>query len=400
MRAAHAVSKNTSSREAVREVVERCLAKLGGGADVIAALVFYGVGHDAAELAGTLSELLPSVPTIGCSTDGEITSEGLTVDSVCLMLFASKAVRARAVVEERLSTDSFDAGVRAARALAAPDARLLLLLPDGLTGNGSAVIRGAQEVLGRAFVMAGGTAGDRGKFVKTSQVCAGTGGNDRLVALMFYSEEPLELGFGVLSGWRPMGVAKVVTQASGNVVQRIEGETALTTYSAFLGDKAEQLPAIGVEYPFALVDDSGLVGERGLAVGEEYILLRAPMQVDRATGAISFAGEIPEGSKIKMTRARSEAVVDASREAAQRALRSLGGKPDAVLFFSCMARKMVLGRKTNQEIEVAQAAFGPGVPMIGFYGYGEIANCGEVGPTCRFHNETATFLALREPGAG
>jgi hypothetical protein len=36
------------------------------------------------------------------------------------------------------------------------------------------------------------------------------------------------------------------------------------------------------------------------------------------------------------------------------------------------------------------------VPLIGFYTYGEIANCGEKNPICRFHNETATFLALRE----
>ena len=74
----------------------------------------------------------------------------------------------------------------------------------------------------------------------------------------------------------------------------------------------------------------------------------------------------------------------------------MSGPPDVALFFSCMARKVVLGRRTNREIEVAQEVFGRQVPMVGFYTYGEIANCGEKAPSCRFHNETATFLVMRE----
>jgi hypothetical protein len=199
-----------------------------------------------------------------------------------------------------------------------------------------------------------------------------------------------------MSGWQPIGIAKEVTRAEGNVVYTIEGDSALDVYSTFLGDKASQLPAIGVEYPFALVDESGLVDERGLKEGEEYILLRAPMQVDRTTGAVSFAAEIPQGAKVKMTRAKSEEVITASREAASRAVKGLSGAPELVFFFSCMARKVVLGRRTDREIKAAQEVFGSDVPLVGFYTYGEIANCGSKRPMCRFHNETATFLALRE----
>ena len=57
---------------------------------------------------------------------------------------------------------------------------------------------------------------------------------------------------------------------------------------------------------------------------------------------------------------------------------------------------MVLGRRTENEIDVARQVFGQDVPTVGFYTYGEIGNCGDINPMCRFHNETATFLALRE----
>jgi hypothetical protein len=396
MRAAHGLSRTAGTAEATKEALSAAAAALGNGDPVIAAQVYFGADRDASLVARVVAEALPGVPFIGCSTDGEISGAGLSVDSVCVMLLASRNVKARTAAVAPLSKDSHEAGAELARRLQSKDDIALFLLPDGLTGNGSAIIRGAQSVLGQHFVIAGGTAGDRGRFSKTWQVCNGESHTDALVGMMLSSAAPVEVGYGVMSGWRPMGVAKTVTEAVDNTVFRIEGETALDVYSTFLGEKASQLPAIGVEYPFALVDESGLVDERGLREGEEYILLRAPMSVDREKGAVSFAAEIPQGAKIKMTRAKSDEIIDGSREAARRAVKGLAGKPDVVFFFSCMARKVVLGRRTNKEIEAAQEVFGTDVPLIGFYTYGEIANCGEKNPICRFHNETATFLALRE----
>ncbi len=398
MRAAHGLSRTAGTTEATKEAVSAAAAALGTGDPVIAAQVYFGVDRDASLVARVVAEALPGVPFIGCSTDGEISGAGLSVDSVCVMLLASRNVKARAPPPWPRSASGLGGGRRRARTppSRSKDDIALFLLPDGLTGNGSAIIRGAQSVLGQHFVIAGGTAGDRGRFSKTWQVCNGESHTDALVGMMLSSAAPVEVGYGVMSGWRPMGVAKTVTEAVANTVFRIEGETALAVYSTFLGEKASQLPAIGVEYPFALVDESGLVDERGLREGEEYILLRAPMSVDHEKGAVSFAAEIPQGAKIKMTRAKSDEIIDGSREAARRAVKALAGKPDVVFFFSCMARKVVLGRRTNKEIEAAQEVFGTDVPLIGFYTYGEIANCGEKNPICRFHNETATFLALRE----
>ena len=391
-----AVSSATGNTvEAAHSAVAQARKQLDSNQPVIAAMCFFGADHDAAAIASALKENLGDVAIVGCSTDGEI-ADGLVVDSVSVMLLTSSSVRARAVAVENLGQDSFRAGQAAAKELASSDARALVLLPDGLTGNGSAIIRGAQDVLGRGFVIGGGTAGDRGRFVKTVQICGERAYTDTLVALMFYGPPSLEVGFGVMSGWQPIGVAKTVTAATGNVVREIEGKSALEFYQTFLGDRASQLPAIGVEYPFALVDESGRVGQAGAAGDAEYLLLRAPMSVDHTTGSIGFAGEIPQGAKVKMTRAKSEAVVDASREAARRAMAHLSGPPEAVMFFSCMARRVVLGRRTPREIEAAKEVFGQNAPMVGFYTYGEIANCGDASPMSRFHNETATFLLLRE----
>ncbi|MBX3723665.1 MAG: FIST C-terminal domain-containing protein [Turneriella sp.] len=397
MRSAQGVSTNSDTATAVKEAVQNALENLKGGSDIFAALIFWGSVHQAEVIATTFQSLLPEKPVIGASTDGEITGQGLSVDSVVVFLMASPNIKARTAAAAPLSNkNSFEGGKLIASRLKSDLGRFLILLPDGLTGNGTQVIKGAQEVLGQNFVIAGGTAGDRGQFKQTWQLRNGKAYSGALVGMILESERPLDIGFGVMSGWRPIGISKMVTEAEGNIVYKIENETALDVYRTFLGDKASQLPAIGVEYPFGLVDESGVVNERGLRAGEEYLLMRAPMSVDTTNGSIQFAAEIPKGAKIKMTRAKSTDIIEASKEAASRAIQKMQGKPEAVFFFSCMARKVVLGRKTNQEIEAAQEVFGRDIPMIGFYTYGEIANCGEENPICRFHNETATFLAIRE----
>ena len=66
------------------------------------------------------------------------------------------------------------------------------------------------------------------------------------------------------------------------------------------------------------------------------------------------------------------------------------------MMFSCVARKMVLGRRTNEEIDEIKKVFG-NTPIIGFYTYGEI------GPidkrvdslrSTRWHNETVVVWVL------
>ena len=122
------------------------------------------------------------------------------------------------------------------------------------------------------------------------------------------------------------------------------------------------MPAIGSEFPFALIDESGKVEQPGIDSDDEYILLRSPMSVDHETGSVTFAAEIPEGAKVKMTMAKTADVIDGARVAAELAMAQMSGQPDAVLFFSCSARKHVLGRRTSREIDAAQAAGGSRAP--------------------------------------
>ena len=83
------------------------------------------------------------------------------------------------------------------------------------------------------------------------------------------------------------------------------------------------------------------------------------------------------------------------REAAEQAMRSLGGaKPELIVMFSCVGRKLVLGRRTPEEVEVVRKCLGHEVPIIGFYTYGEIVLIDrsiKKLAEAKFHNETVVL---------
>jgi hypothetical protein len=136
------------------------------------------------------------------------------------------------------------------------------------------------------------------------------------------------------------------------------------------------------------VDKSGEVEE------DDYHLLRATMTVNRKEGSILFAGEIPEGAMVRLTCGDYNCILEAAEKAARLALDDLGPfQPVMIHFYTCMARKIVLGRRVREEVEKIKQVFGAPVPMVGFYTYGEYCRVKSGGPSL-LHNETATVSVI------
>ena len=322
---------------------------------------------------------------IGCTTSGEISSEGLSVNSAVLAGIASDTVRFEMVTIQDLGKESQAAGRQLARSFSSPP-KLLQIFSDGLTGNGCAILKGIAEVFGNTVPVNGGAAGDNGDFQQTFQFGAGRIYSDALCGIGIYGD--LQVGTGVRSGWAPIGLSKQVTRARGKVVYELNGEPALNVFERFLGQHAQKLPAIGVEYPLGFIKQSVAAGQ------EDEYLLRATMSVDRKERSITFAGEIPEGAMVNMTCGDRTSILEAADTAAAQALEAMDEATPKIIFcYSCMARKIVLGRSTQQEINRIRDRFGPQVPMIGFYSYGEFC---PVGPAAvsHLHNETITLSVL------
>jgi hypothetical protein len=323
---------------------------------------------------------------VGCTTDGEIRDGEVLTGSVVVGGIRSDRIDFTVAIAERIGEDSERAGRDIALGLPR-SIRYIQLFSDGLTGNGSAMLRGISSVLGTHIPVSGGTAGDMGRFVRTWQFAGRRVMTDAAVAIGFSGD--VRVGTGVGSGWAPIGLAKTVTRVEGNVLYELNGKPALEVYERFLGQHACNLPQVGVEYPLMIVGGPGLPeGDAGC------MLLRATMSVDRKKGAIAFAGDIAEGATVHLTCGDRDAIQEAAGAAARTALDGLGDVQPAMIFsYSCMARKIVLGRHTAEELQRIRAVVGESVPMIGFYTYGEYCRAGADGPSF-LHNETATVSIL------
>jgi hypothetical protein len=382
-KAATVTFKDSFSRDAGRNLGSALIRELGQNPSVC--WCFCAPKRGFKDLLKGIQDTIKTTNMAGCTTDGEISSKGFSSGSVVLAGIVTDRIDFQISVAEHLGQDSEAAGKKLALGLS-KSTRHIQLFSDGITGNGCGILRGISSVLGDTLPVSGGTAGDDGKFQKTWQFAGKRILTDAAVAIGFSGD--FKLGIGVRSGWTPIGLAKKVTRSSGNILYELNGEPALKVFERFLGKHAHKLPEIGVEYPLGLVGRWGDVGE------EDYFLLRATMAVNHHDGSINFAGEIPEGAMVNLTCGDISSVLQAAKEAAQLATKDLGNAKTVMTFcYSCMARKIVLGRRTHEEIELVRKTIGPELPATGFYTYGEFSRV-KCGSPSFLHNETVTVAVI------
>ncbi len=62
---------------------------------------------------------------------------------------------------------------------------------------------------------------------------------------------------------------------------------------------------------------------------------------------------------------------------------------------SCVGRKVVLGQRTEEEVEAVHEVLGSGAVLAGFYSYGEISPFSN-SFRCELHNQTMTITTISE----
>ena len=269
----------------------------------------------------------PGLPLIGCTTDGEVSSEqGYTEDSLLLVLFVG--VRGQVGVGDALSVDPEAATKAACEGLSG---QLAITLPASMDTNLGSVMRTLRESLGCPLV--GGASGDHRRFELIRQFAGTQVYQDALPVLTLQGD--VEVGMGLGCGWEPVGTTYTVTGVEGNVLTQLDGQPVL-----------EMLPS------HAAMSRAEL-GEHPLAVfppGESSFFLRPVFAVDLDAEVLAFAAEIPMGSRVRLTRVVREGILQGADEAAQAATQALPNAK-AALVFTCAARKWLMGTRIEQEAE-------------------------------------------------
>ncbi|MCG8376873.1 MAG: FIST C-terminal domain-containing protein [Chlorobiales bacterium] len=389
------VSHREDSFGAGGEAISLAFEKTEGKADVL--IVFGAMRFDHKDLLAGITAVAGDVPMVGGTTAGEISPEGFSEGSVVVMAIRSSGLAFHTGIGRRMSRDE-DACARALIAdilsrATTEDFSSLLVFPNGMGGDGLNVLKGLQGVLGRDFEIAGGYLGDDMRFKHTFQYYNGKVYRDAIVGFLVSFKEGYRTGIGVRSGFESIGNSFYCTSSEGNVVREFDNVSALELYKEFLGDeRSGRLPGICMEYPFGLIDeDAGHSGKR-------HFQLRCGLNVDKKNGTITLAASIPEGSAVTLTSGSRGDIINGAREAAEQAMQCLRcARPELIVMFSCVGRKLVLGRRTPEEVDVVRKCIGYDVPIIGFYTYGEIGPIDrsvEKLAEAKFHNETVVLWVL------
>jgi hypothetical protein len=351
-------------------------------------------GHAAAfeedGVARKVTKLFSESIVIGCSTAGEIASDGAHDNMLVLTCakFANPTFKTATVAVNDMN-HSFDAGKALASQLKSSDLTSVFLLGPGIDINGSGLVQGMQFVLGKDIPITGGLAGDGGAFKKTYTLLNQAVSDRAIVALGLCGNE-VQVGFGSMGGWQTFGPIRRVTKSKANVMYELDGKPALELYKKYLGEKAKDLPVSGLLFPFALLkdnqDDSGLI--------------RTILGVDEAAQSLIFAGDIPDGGLVRLMHATHDALIDGAKQAAEEVTTGHGIPGEQKGFgvlISCVGRKLVMGDDVEDELDAVREVLGDST-VTGFYSYGEI--CPQTGfSECRLHNQTMTITYFWEKKA-
>lgn len=337
--------------------------------------------------AAPIHELVTKFPNsvvCGCSTSGEILASRVHDEAVVAALVWFNSTRVRAIAETiTKNADSLAVGRRAATELNAPDLRHVLILSEGLTVNGTALMKGFHEVLAPHVAITGGLAGDGSQFKKTFVGLGGCVKSDQLVAVGFYGDG-LVVSYSSRGGWEGFGPRRLITRAEGNTLYMLDGQPALDLYKRYLGARAADLPSTGLLFPLELTQN--LADANGL--------VRTILAVDEDARSLTFAGDMPEGWYARLMKATTEQLVDGAASAGNAAANT-NAEVSLAILVSCVGRRLVLGQRTEEELEAVIESLPKSTQAIGFYSYGEVCP-GNLGDSSELHNQTMTITVLGE----
>ncbi len=331
-----------------------------------------------------IQEAFPSSIFMGSSSAGVIIEDEISDATLSVMVIAFEKTKIELVCTEvKNSEDSFAAGEKLASSFSKDGLKSLFVLSDGLNVNGTKLSEGMSSILGTQVIITGGLAGDDERFEQT-WVLVNKNPQERFVSTLGFYGKDINVTYGSGGGWQAIGPERTITKSEGNTLYDIDGKPALQIYKEYLGDRAKWLPASGLLFPIKLINEN-LESK-----------IRTVLAVDEETQAITFAGELPQGSKISLMTSNFVNLIEGAANAAKELNLDAfqNASQVACIAISCVGRKLVMKQRTEDELEVVKKILGKQTKQIGFYSYGEISPMAS--GQCDLHNQTMTLTVFWE----
>ncbi|HTI91607.1 MAG TPA: FIST N-terminal domain-containing protein [Puia sp.] len=329
----------------------------------------------------------PAAKIVFASTSGEIFDDKVLDNtvSVTAIEFEKTNIRTASTNINDCDGDSYQAGITLIKELGLSDNLCyIMILSDGGLVNGSELVDGIESILQHRVPVTGGLAGDGIDFNTTVVGLDKKPEPGIIVAIGFYGTS-LAIAHCSMGGWEMFGPEIVVTRSTSNRLFGLNDKNALELYRKYLGPYADQLPGSALLFPLSVKLHQGSPP-----------VVRTILSIDTETGCMIFAGDVPQGSKIRFMRANFDRLIDAASEAAAGTLKSLASShPKLAILISCVGRKIILDNRIDEEVEAVRGIYNGKTLLTGFYSYGEISPLSN-GTPCELHNQSITITTFDE----
>ena len=353
-------------------------------------LLFISPKFSDIELLKEYRNMYPDCIITGCSTAGEI--EDISVHHETVVITAVKFDKSKVVYNEVYipSVDeSRSAGSELIDKFDQEGLKHIYVLSEGLNVNGSELVEGLRHHSSTDFSITGGLAGDgfraKNTFVLTNDFSFIS---NVIIGIGFYGEE-LKVGHGSLEGLNSLGVDRIITKSERNVVYEIDGEPAYDLVSRLIGAIA--------------LNSSGSLILLPMSIREKVTdkpTIRSIIKVDKESNSLTFTGNIPEGSYLRLMKSNIDRLVNAAEGAAEVSIESIGNThTDFAIITSCIGRKNVMKELVEEEVEAVRDVIGEDATITGFYSYGEISPYVS-GQKCQLLNQSIVVTSFSESDIG
>jgi hypothetical protein len=356
------------------------IAQVLDPSDIGQILVFFSQPYEAESLCAALSAKFPDVPVAGCSTSGEITSDGFSEQSVLVVAFPEQGFHfVSSVIPEvkALSVDRASEAVQALRArLDKPDGAhydnlFAISLIDGLSRCEEAIVSAIAWALGD-IPLVGGSAGDGLTLSGTSLLHNGRVYRGAALLLLVETEHPVRSFY--CDHFEPTETKLVVTSSdtSTRTVYELNAEPAALEYANSVGLETSSLaPMSFAAHPVVV------------RIGGDYYC-RSIQRVND-DGSLSFFCAIDDG--VVLTVAEPRDMVKSMEAEMERLDEAVGGV-DFVLGFECVLRRLdAENRQMKRKVSELYRRY----HVVGFHTYGEQYNAMHL-------NQTFTGVAIGRQG--
>jgi hypothetical protein len=337
------------------------------------------------DILAHLKKTYPTANIIGASTSGEIMNDGVFDNSVAVTAIEFEKTKVKCA-ETNVSkhANSFDTGKELMLQLYAPDLISVFVISDGTKINGSELVSGFNENNSKQVPVTGGLAGDAANFTQTFVGLNVQPDQGNVIAVGFYGSN-LKIGHGSFGGWDEFGRERTISKSDKNVLYEIDDRSALDLYKEYLGPYADELPGSALLFPISIKIE-----------GSDKNLVRTILSINENDKSMTFAGNLPVGSKVRLMKANFKKLIDGSSIAAKYSLSYHEEQaPQLALLISCVGRKLILQERSYEEVQAAKNIMGNNTSITGFYSYGEISPFNP-SPTCELHNQTMTITTFTE----